>query len=1125
MTQSCVSAFARAARVVVLAAVVSGLGAASLLAQGTTGKIEGTVRDQAGAPIANAQVFIVGTTFSATSNNDGYYFINNVPVGTVTVQASFIGYKATQVAGVRILDGTTLTQDVTLEATPFEVEEITVIAAINPLVPRDEVTTKQRVDGDYTKNLPVDRVARVLALQPGVSASNSGNTLFIRGGRADENVLYIDGVPAQAGSRNDVGSTNSSSRAALGSNPGVNTVSVAGFESASITTGAASAEFGNAQSGLVAVTTRSGGSAWSGSLSYETDELFSTNTSYGINRVVGSISGPIAGGVTFFLGGDIEGRQSAQPGMDREKNPIFVQAGVDTVVNVPSVIGDPLADTSAVEIQKWAVYTGTCDEFTESTNSDIAGNFGFDCRGIREPGTTRSSFRFNTNLNWSYGTGSRIKVSAIFRRNQLRHDQFQTSPSNPAQTPGDLGENRIFTLNWTQNLSKSAERALALEVGLSYQEDRFLHSFLTRESEASTYTTFGGFMIGKQDFLFDRDNFPIDEQLVANFKSNIPQSRRVPYDIENTDQYRTASQFRTNPYGLLQGPLWSTTGGPSGRMRVGDENRIVGRATLDWQFDRFNRVKLGGEYIDYDITAYSHSLVSQAFSTAYMQKPIRWNAFLQDRLDLGDVVLEGGVRYDWYDSKAERPFLLDTTAVSPTFGQYVFFPRTASYLGVAPNGDSLTVFRRDQSHGYLSPHIQVSFPVTRTTNFRLSYAHQVQQPDFALVYAGLNTDLGITNTNNTFGSDLDFGKTITFEFGIRHSFSPDAVLDISAYNKDNLSNAAGRLVSLQDPLLKRAQDIRLMTNADFGNTKGVDVRYDRRFGNLFNGTLAYTFQDAQNTGSDPFTFIDFGSRIINQVLGGNIPPPQATLPTDQSRPHNLAGSFALNFPNDWKQGTGASWLENACLYATFRFAIGTAFTRCPSESGKEFVLSGQVCSRVFEGDVNGARLPLLKQFDLRATKGFGLGGVDVTAYLDIRNLFNFKNTTRVYAVTNDVNSGAALDEVLEGDLDGLSAEALQNGALAANGDINLPGFNGARPLTGSNPLDMYCADWVDSGAVPSSPGCIYLVRAEERYGNGDRLFTIEEQTAASTANFNRTLGLQRFTGPGRDMRVGIELNF
>ena len=190
-------------------------------------------------------------------------------------------------------------------------------------------------------------------------------------------------------------------------------------------------------------------------------------------------------------------------------------------------------------------------------------------------------------------------------------------------------------------------------------------------------------------------------------------------------------------------------------MRVGDENRLIGRATLDWQVDRFNRVKIGGEYIDYDITTYRSSLVSQAFSTAYIQKPIRWNGFVQDRLDLGDVVLEGGLRYDYYDSKAERPYLLDTTASSPTFGEYVYFPRTASYQGLAPNGDSLTVFRRDDSHSYLSPHIQVSFPVTRQTNFRLSYAHQVQAPDFALVYSGLNTDLSITNTNNTYGSDLD----------------------------------------------------------------------------------------------------------------------------------------------------------------------------------------------------------------------------------------------------------------------------------------------------------------------------------------------------------------------------------
>ncbi len=82
--------------------------------------------------------------------------------------------------------------------------------------------------------------------------------------------------------------------------------------------------------------------------------------------------------------------------------------------------------------------------------------------------------------------------------------------------------------------------------------------------------------------------------------------------------------------------------------------------------------------------------------------------------------------------------------------------------------------------------------MTDRTNFRLSYAHQVQVPDFALVLNSINTDVNLSNTNTVFGSDLDFGKTITFEFGIRHAFSDDMVLDLAAYNKDNLSNAAGR---------------------------------------------------------------------------------------------------------------------------------------------------------------------------------------------------------------------------------------------------------------------------------------------------------------------------------------------
>ena len=95
------------------------------------------------------------------------------------------------------------------------------------------------------------------------------------------------------------------------------------------------------------------------------------------------------------------------------------------------------------------------------------------------------------------------------------------------------------------------------------------------------------------------------------------------------------------------------------------------------------------------------------------------------------------------------------------------------------------ISRADQrSIGYLSPRLQVSFPLCDRTSFRLSYAHQVQDPDFALVLLGVN--LG------GLGADLDFGKTITFEFGVRHAFSDDMVLDVAAYNRDHLAVASAR---------------------------------------------------------------------------------------------------------------------------------------------------------------------------------------------------------------------------------------------------------------------------------------------------------------------------------------------
>src|SRR5437899_10150660 len=101
MMKRLVRSLKTAARLVALTAAVS-LPARGLSAQGTTGKIEGTVKDQSGAPIAGAQVLVVGSAFASTSNEQGYYFINNVPAGVMTVRSQYIGYAPSEARNVRV---------------------------------------------------------------------------------------------------------------------------------------------------------------------------------------------------------------------------------------------------------------------------------------------------------------------------------------------------------------------------------------------------------------------------------------------------------------------------------------------------------------------------------------------------------------------------------------------------------------------------------------------------------------------------------------------------------------------------------------------------------------------------------------------------------------------------------------------------------------------------------------------------------------------------------------------------------------------------------------------------------------------------------------------------------------
>lgn len=1090
MTHRVRGPFGRLRTLGVVSAVALVFAASSLAAQQVAGKIQGTVTDQAGVPIASAQVLLVGTAFGAITNDKGYYFINNVSVGIHTVRAQFVGYAPAEVRGVRVQGGQTSTADVRMQSSAVVVTGITVTAAENPLVPRDQVTSKLILVSGLVRSLPLDDVRQLLQLAPGVIETGRDEGVSIRGGRPGEANVYIDGAPVRG--------TNSGGQ---GITVGTNAV-----EEASVTTGALGVEFSDAQSGVISYTTRAGGAKLTGSLSAETDEPFGDAISLGFNRFEGSLGGPIPGvsNLTFFASGVVQGRKSAPRGLDADQVPIFTLGGVDAVV--PDTQPDGTVNT--VVLPRYVQFSGQCGQLGNTSTQlgrEIRSNYGYECQGNRRPMDWQTKIQGSGKLQYTYGSGSSVSLTGVVNGQQDRFTPLRNL-GNPALYRGQHLWSRAAVLNLYHQVTRAAERALGVTLNLSWQRDRSLVAPLDPQSELETRDPTLGITFKTLQFSgFGDLPFPITEQIVRNVRNN--SGLRSPY-LNRSDLLEGETR-RLNPYGLAANQ-W-VTGGLETRVSSLSETRYTGRLVVDWQANRFHRFTLGGDAKKTNLAFYDSPVVDQFFQDIYVAKPVLFGVFAADRLDLGDVVMELGLRWDYYDSKSLFSNTPGFTFTHPDWNLDAGTNDTAYANSLA------RAFTPSKGHNALSPRIRVAFPITERTGFRLSYAQQVQTPDFTTLLSGTNNDIesGNTNQNDRFGRDVNFGKTILFEFGVRHAFSMDMVLDVAAYNKDKVSDLAYRTTRFVKPTdVTDTIQPNILTNRDFGNSRGVDIRFDWRWANYLSAIVAYTFQVAKGTGSDPATYLTTFARQVSALSGDRTPPPEQAQRTDNDRTHSITGAVALTVPSDWRSGTALGTVfRDVGAFLTFRVRSGLPYTRIINQGDGQLApfLAFGLGGRTEEGEtLNSAVTPGTRNVNLRINKGFRVGRMDLTAYADIRNLFDFRNTEQVFAETGDVvNALHERNEVGDpglgtGEYQALWNEARDAGVLEGRSTVN---------LTGS------CASWDD----PLS--CESLKRVEQRFGNGDGSFTEAEQVKAWQTYYDAHFGSWRMYGEGRRVRVGFELNF
>ncbi|HEY6416465.1 MAG TPA: TonB-dependent receptor, partial [Acidimicrobiales bacterium] len=202
------------------------------------GRIAGKVSSKSEGPLAFANVIVLGSRQGTTTDEKGQFVLVGVPVGTAQIQVQMVGYDKI-VKSVLVNAGATSTLDFELGSSKVvkEIDEIEVRA--EKRIDTKSSTTKQSISGEKLKEIPVDNLREAVGVKAGVVAQ--GGELHFRGGRGGEVKFQFDGVEV--------------SDPLLGRQANVANLAVAGTE---ILSGGFDAEYGNALSGVVSVSTREG---------------------------------------------------------------------------------------------------------------------------------------------------------------------------------------------------------------------------------------------------------------------------------------------------------------------------------------------------------------------------------------------------------------------------------------------------------------------------------------------------------------------------------------------------------------------------------------------------------------------------------------------------------------------------------------------------------------------------------------------------------------------------------------------------------------------------------------------------------------------------------------------------
>ena len=792
------------------------------LLAGTTGKIRGKVIDSTtNNPLVGCNIFLESTNYGTSSDIDGDFLILNIPAGLYTMQVSMIGYDLFVMQNIEINIDLTTTINVSLNESSLELASV-VVNASPKLINKNLTSTTAIVTKKTISKLPVNEVSDILNLQAGFVDGH------LRGGRSNEIAYWVDGMPM------------------TDSYDGTTVIDINkdSIREMQLISGAFNAEYGQAMSGIVNITTNEGSNNFGGSIDYYSGDFISDYKDLYMNiddidllsthnlnfNIHGSI---VKDKLYYYLSGRYIYYQGVYEGK-RVYNPWSY--GVVDGDNWHILGSDEILDKEYCSDSE----DETCyNEFIIAHPNPLGDN-----KYIPMEWNLKQSGQLN--LIWKPTQTTKIKYSYFSDdKNFQEYDRYYKLNPDGNLLRYNLGRTHILQLNKSLN------------------QNSFYSIGFTQYNKLYNHRTF--------------------ENLSQNIHSDINRQNTPPYSF--------------------------STGGANQNIFERKTESNVFKFDYTNQITRAHQLKLGIEYKKHSIfyndinlqyyiedgfdPIYDNPIltatidnISSINTSIYDFHPMEGSIYFQDKIELNELIVNVGIRFDYFDSKG----LVLTDPRDP----FIYNPLLAEHQYDCTNNDGYcgddeleqTIEERMKywytpttSKSMFSPRIGGSFPISDQGVFHFSYGHFFQIPKFELLYhnADINLNGGLTGNIGVIGNaDLEPEKTISYEIGLQYKLDNTSAVDMTMYFRDirDLTGTKSDIITTYTN-----SSYYIYGNSDFGFVKGFVFSYKKNFYNGFSTTLDYTFQQAKGTASDPFDA--YYSEISNEY------PEIQLIPLDWDQRHTV----------------------------------------------------------------------------------------------------------------------------------------------------------------------------------------------------------------------------------------------